>query len=120
MTAMVAPGVVVVAKGANSASIFSVSSSVTRSRLRTARRPGFVPEREREPPRLAKRYAGRLVRENGRVPLPPLRDPDDDAPKEACGVFGIYAPGRAVAHLTFDGMFALQHRGQESAGMAVS
>ena len=40
--------------------------------------------------------------------------------KEACGVFGIYAPGRRVANLTFDGLFALQHRGQESAGMAVS
>ena len=40
--------------------------------------------------------------------------------KEACGVFGVYAPGRSVAHLTFDGLYALQHRGQESAGMAVS
>ncbi len=40
--------------------------------------------------------------------------------KEACGVFGVYAPGRSVAHLAFDGLFALQHRGQESAGMAVS
>jgi amidophosphoribosyltransferase len=40
--------------------------------------------------------------------------------KEACGVFGVYAPGRTVSHLTFDGMHALQHRGQESAGMAVS
>src|SRR6202008_2707474 len=40
--------------------------------------------------------------------------------KEACGVFGIYAPGRTVANLTFDGLFALQHRGQESAGMAVT
>ncbi|HVB91628.1 MAG TPA: amidophosphoribosyltransferase [Acidimicrobiales bacterium] len=40
--------------------------------------------------------------------------------KEACGVFGIYAPERRVANLTFDGLFALQHRGQESAGMAVS
>ncbi len=39
---------------------------------------------------------------------------------EACGVFGVYAPGKVVAQLTFDGMFALQHRGQESAGMAVS
>jgi len=40
--------------------------------------------------------------------------------KEACGVFGVVAPGRLVAHLTFDGLYALQHRGQESAGMAVS
>ena len=39
--------------------------------------------------------------------------------KEACGVFGVYAPGMRVANLTFDGLFALQHRGQESAGMAV-
>ncbi|MGH8981687.1 MAG: amidophosphoribosyltransferase [Acidimicrobiales bacterium] len=40
--------------------------------------------------------------------------------KEACGVFGVYAPGRIVSHLVFDGLYALQHRGQESAGMAVS
>jgi hypothetical protein len=38
--------------------------------------------------------------------------------KEACGVVGIVAPGRSVAHLCFDALFALQHRGQESAGMA--
>jgi amidophosphoribosyltransferase len=43
-----------------------------------------------------------------------------DSPREACGVFGIYAPGRSVAHMIFDGLYALQHRGQESAGMAVS
>jgi amidophosphoribosyltransferase len=40
--------------------------------------------------------------------------------KEACGVVGIYAPRRAVAPLAYDALFALQHRGQESAGMAVS
>ena len=40
--------------------------------------------------------------------------------KEACGVFGIYTPGLNVAPLVFDGIFALQHRGQESAGIAVS
>jgi len=45
---------------------------------------------------------------------------DDDTPKEACGVFGVYAPGQPVAHLTYLGLYALQHRGQESAGMAVS
>ena len=49
-----------------------------------------------------------------------LDDPTDDSPKEACGVFGVYAPGQPVAHLTYLGLFALQHRGQESAGMAVS
>ena len=38
--------------------------------------------------------------------------------KEACGVVGIIAPGRNVAHLCYDAMYALQHRGQESAGMA--
>src|SRR6266566_5040920 len=37
-----------------------------------------------------------------------------------CGVFGISAPGRDVARLTYFGLFALQHRGQESAGIAVS
>ena len=47
-------------------------------------------------------------------------DPDADTPKEACGVFGVYAPGEAVAHLTYLGLMALQHRGQESAGMSVS
>ena len=40
--------------------------------------------------------------------------------REACGVFGVYAPGSEVAPLVFDGLFSLQHRGQESAGMAVS
>jgi amidophosphoribosyltransferase len=44
----------------------------------------------------------------------------DDSPKEACGVFGIFARGEAVARITFFGLFALQHRGQESAGIAVS
>jgi amidophosphoribosyltransferase len=44
----------------------------------------------------------------------------DDTLREACGVFGVYAPGAPVAQLTFDGLYSLQHRGQESAGMAVS
>lgn len=43
-----------------------------------------------------------------------------DSPREECGVFGIYAPERDVARLTFFALFALQHRGQESAGIAVS
>jgi amidophosphoribosyltransferase len=40
--------------------------------------------------------------------------------REACGVFGAFVPGRQVSRLVFDGLYALQHRGQESAGMAVS
>ncbi|MBS3969997.1 MAG: amidophosphoribosyltransferase [Clostridia bacterium] len=45
-----------------------------------------------------------------------------DKPKEECGVFGIYAPGIDVdaAQLTYYGLYALQHRGQDSAGIAVS
>jgi amidophosphoribosyltransferase len=45
---------------------------------------------------------------------------DDDKPHEECGVFGIHAPGEDVARLTFFGLYALQHRGQESAGIAAS
>jgi amidophosphoribosyltransferase len=39
---------------------------------------------------------------------------------ESCGVFGVYAPGINVAQTTFFALFALQHRGQESAGIAVT
>ena len=44
----------------------------------------------------------------------------DSAPGEACGVFGIYAPSQRVSPLIYFGLFALQHRGQESAGIATS
>lgn len=44
----------------------------------------------------------------------------DDKFKEECGVFGIFAPGSDVAQLSLFGLYALQHRGQESAGIAVS
>lgn len=43
-----------------------------------------------------------------------------EGPEEACGLFGVWAPGEDVARLTYFGLFALQHRGQESAGIAVS
>jgi amidophosphoribosyltransferase len=42
-----------------------------------------------------------------------------DHPREECGVFGVYAPGEDVARLAYFGLYALQHRGQESAGIAV-
>lgn len=45
---------------------------------------------------------------------------DLDSPREECGVFAIYDPERDVARLTFFALYALQHRGQESAGIAVS
>src|SRR3954463_2161073 len=47
-------------------------------------------------------------------------DEPEQPPKDACGVFGVWAPGEDVAKLTYFGLYALQHRGQEAAGMAVS
>ena len=47
-------------------------------------------------------------------------DSTDPPPRDACGVFGVWAPGEDVAKLAYYGLYALQHRGQESAGIAVS
>ena len=46
--------------------------------------------------------------------------PGEKPPQDACGVFGVWAPGEEVAKLTYFGLYALQHRGQESAGIAAS
>jgi amidophosphoribosyltransferase len=47
-------------------------------------------------------------------------DPTDRPPRDACGVFGVWSPDEDVATLAYFGLYALQHRGQESAGIAVS
>ena len=47
-------------------------------------------------------------------------DHRDRPPRDACGVFGVWSPGEEVAKLAYFGLYALQHRGQESAGIAVS
>jgi amidophosphoribosyltransferase len=49
---------------------------------------------------------------------PPV--PEENPPGEECGVFGVWAPGEEVAKLTYYGLYALQHRGQEAAGIAVA
>ena len=59
-----------------------------------------------------------LIRPDGK--LTHDLDPIDHGPKDACGVFGVWAPGEDVAKLTYYGLYALQHRGQESAGIATS
>jgi amidophosphoribosyltransferase len=46
--------------------------------------------------------------------------PDRDGPRDECGVFGVYAPESDVARLAYFALYALQHRGQESAGIAAS
>jgi amidophosphoribosyltransferase len=68
--------------------------------------------------------AGRPARSRDRRPggdgrLNHALDPNDRGPQDACGVFGVWAPGEDIAKLTYFGLYALQHRGQESAGIAV-
>ncbi|MDQ3648006.1 MAG: class II glutamine amidotransferase, partial [Actinomycetota bacterium] len=46
--------------------------------------------------------------------------PDRDGPRDECGVFGVYAPDSDVARLAYFALYALQHRGQESAGIATA
>ena len=52
--------------------------------------------------------------------LGPIIPESDDKPHEECGIVGAYVPGESIARTTFFGLFALQHRGQESAGIATS
>ncbi|GAA4736460.1 amidophosphoribosyltransferase [Actinomycetospora chibensis] len=64
--------------------------------------------------------AGPDSRPTSSTSTPPEAPAYDEGPKEECGVFGVWAPGEEVSKLTYFGLFALQHRGQEAAGMAVS
>ncbi len=55
---------------------------------------------------------------DGRATGPELED--RDGPRDECGVFGLYAPGHEVSRLSYFALYALQHRGQESAGIAAA
>ncbi len=59
-----------------------------------------------------------MIKPDGRLTLDLSQD--DQPPRDACGVFGVWSPGEDVAKLAYFGLYALQHRGQESAGIAVS
>ncbi|MHB1810554.1 MAG: amidophosphoribosyltransferase [Solirubrobacteraceae bacterium] len=62
------------------------------------------------------------VRANAATPIDRRRARDDgrDGPRDECGVFGLYAPGHDVSRLAYFALYALQHRGQESAGIAAA
>src|ERR1700734_2281300 len=76
------------------------------------------------------REHARCFRRLHKVPTPPPGSrrtvtvqepvPDENPPGEECGVFGVWAPGEEVAKMTYFGLYALQHRGQEAAGIAVA
>jgi amidophosphoribosyltransferase len=53
-------------------------------------------------------------------PDAPVDADERDGPRDECGVFGIYAPGHEVSRLAYFALYALQHRGQESAGIAAA
>jgi amidophosphoribosyltransferase len=63
-------------------------------------------------------YTDVVIKPDGR--LSDDLDPSDQPPRDACGVFGAWSPDEEVAKLAYFGLYALQHRGQESAGIAVS
>ena len=76
-------------------------------------------------PRRTTAADARTLWQNGRVArgagtLSHALLPGEKGPQDACGVLGVFAPGEEVSKLTYYGLYALQHRGQESAGIATS
>ena len=96
-----------------------VARRPTRCRLAAVPRPGLAlraPVRTRPPvsrgPAAPRPRAARYTDQ--------WRIAGDRGPRDHCGVFAVFAPGEDAAKLCFFGLYALQHRGQESAGIAVS
>ena len=63
-------------------------------------------------------HSKNLIAPTQKCPSGALDEPENE-PREECGVFGVWAPGEDVAKLSYYGLYALQHRGQEAAGIAV-
>jgi amidophosphoribosyltransferase len=64
--------------------------------------------------------AGLIVSAEPRLEADRGLQPDREGPRDECGVFGVYAPGHEVSRLAYFALYALQHRGQESAGIAAA
>src|SRR5690606_14569509 len=93
-------------------------ASRERTRRGEARAPWTHPGDAREPRISPANRGAAVTRGDGR--LTTELDPDQPGPRDACGVVGVWAPGEEVSKLTYFGLYALQHRGQEAAGIAVS
>ena len=99
---------------------FRRKSDTTQRPFVTLRPTGApMPVRRRSSSRLAS-VTHSQSRRGGDGRLTAALDPLEQGPQDACGVFGVWAPGEEVSKLVYFGLYALQHRGQESAGIAVS
>src|SRR4051794_34864434 len=98
------------------------ASSRVATRSRSALTSAMVPAGARR----AHCYIDPVTHASGRTPAanlmtPPSEELDQrDGPRDECGVFGIYGPEHDVSRLAYFALYALQHRGQESAGIAAA